>query len=89
MKVLADNKRARFDYEILETIEAGIVLKGFETKAAKAGKINLAGSYARVKGNEVWLINANIQPNQTKCLKILAGRCPYTLWPEGIGKLGL
>ena len=66
MKILANNKRVHFDYEILETIEAGISLKGFEVKAAKAGKINLAGSYARVKGNEVWLINADIQPYQPK-----------------------
>ena len=66
MKLLAQNKQAKFDYTILETIEAGISLKGFEVKAAKAGKINLAGSYARVKGNEVWLINADIQPYQPK-----------------------
>lgn len=66
MKALAENRQARFDYEILETIEAGIVLKGFETKAAKAGKINLSGSHARIRGNEVWLINATIQPYQPK-----------------------
>ena len=66
MKVLAVNKQARFDYEILKTIEAGIELKGFEVKAAKSGKINLSGSYARVKKNEVWLINADIQPYQPK-----------------------
>ena len=64
MKKLAENRQAKFDYKILETIEAGIVLKGFETKAAKAGKMNLTGSYARIKGNEVWLINATIQPYQ-------------------------
>jgi len=66
MKVLAENRQAKFDYEILETIEAGIELLGFEVKAAKAGKINLTGSHARVKGNEVWLINATIQPYQPK-----------------------
>ncbi len=66
MKNLALNKRARFDYEILETIEAGISLLGFEVKATKAGKINLSGSYAQVKGNEVWLINATIGPYQPK-----------------------
>jgi len=66
MKSLAENRQAKFDYEILETIEAGISLLGFEVKAAKAGKMNLTGSYARVKGNEVWLINATIQPYQPK-----------------------
>jgi len=64
MKALAENKKVRFDYSILETIEAGMVLNGFEVKAAKSGKMNLTGSYARVKGNEVWLINASIQPYQ-------------------------
>ncbi len=64
MKALAENRQARFDYSILETIEAGIVLFGFEVKAVKSGKMNLTGSYARVKGNEVWLINASIQPYQ-------------------------
>lgn len=64
MKPLAENRQAKFDYAILETIEAGIVLNGFEVKAAKSGKMNLTGSYARVKGNEVWLINATIQPYQ-------------------------
>jgi len=66
MKVLAQNRQAKFDYEILETIEAGIALKGFEVKAAKAGKINLTGSYARIKGTEVWLINSTVQPYQPK-----------------------
>lgn len=64
VKTLAENKKARFDYSILETIEAGIVLYGFEVKAVKSGKMNLTGSYARVKGNEVWLVNASIQPYQ-------------------------
>ncbi len=64
MKALAQNKKAKFDYSILETIEAGIVLQGFEVKAVKSGKMNLTGSYARVKGNEVWLVNASIQPYQ-------------------------
>jgi len=64
MKTLANNKKANFDYKFLETIEAGIELRGFEVKAVKSGKMNLTGSYARVKGNEVWLINASIQPYQ-------------------------
>jgi len=60
MKVLAENKQAKFDYKIIQTHEAGVELLGFEVKAAKSGKMNLAGSYARVKGNQVWLINATI-----------------------------
>ena len=66
MKELAKNRTATFDYEILEKFEAGIELLGFEVKAVKSGKMNLTGSYARIKGTEVWLINAGIQPYQPK-----------------------
>ena len=64
MKALAENRKVKFDYTVLETIEAGIVLSGFEVKAVKSGKMNLTGSYARIKGNEVWLVNSSIQPYQ-------------------------
>jgi len=64
MKILAENKRARYDYEILETYEAGLVLYGFEVKAIKTGHISLAGSYVVAKGNELYLINALIPPYQ-------------------------
>ncbi len=61
---LAENKRARFDYEILETYEAGIELLGLEVKAVKAGKVSLAGSFAVPRGAEIWLINMDIAPYQ-------------------------
>lgn len=64
MSDLAVNRRAYFDYEILETYEAGIVLFGFETKAVKTGRINLAGSFAVIKNNEAWLLNASIPAYQ-------------------------
>lgn len=64
--VITTNKRAYFDYEILETFEAGIELKGFEVKAIKSGRINLAGSYAIVRNNQIWLLNADIPPYQPK-----------------------
>lgn len=64
MQILALNKKANFDYEIFEKFEAGIVLSGFETKAAKAGKFNIVGSYGQIKNGEVWLINASIDPYQ-------------------------
>jgi len=66
MKVLAENKRARFDYQILETFEAGIVLNGQEVKAAKEGKASLKGAFLVFKGEEPYLINANIPPYQPK-----------------------
>lgn len=64
MKEIARNKRAYFDYQILDKIEAGIELKGFEVKAVKSGRVNLAGSYANLKSGEVNLINADIPPYQ-------------------------
>ncbi|KKW46675.1 MAG: SsrA-binding protein [Parcubacteria group bacterium GW2011_GWB1_56_8] len=63
---LAENRRARFDYDIIETYEAGIELTGQEVKSAKAGHINLSGSYAVVRNNEVWLLNAQIPAYQPK-----------------------
>lgn len=60
------NKKAYFDYEILDTIEAGIVLLGYEVKSVRAGKANIAGAYAKVYGGDVWLVNATIAPYQEK-----------------------
>jgi len=54
------NKRAKFDYQILEKYEAGIVLSGGEAKAVRTGHVNLTNSYAKILGNEAYLINANI-----------------------------
>lgn len=60
----AINRRASFDYEILETFEAGIELRGFEVKAIKSGRVNLLGSFVIVRNNEAWLINASIPAYQ-------------------------
>ena len=66
MPKLAENKKALFDYEILNKFEAGIVLRGFEVKATQKGLLNLRGSYLTIKNEEVFLIGANISPYQTK-----------------------
>ncbi|MEK9154643.1 MAG: SsrA-binding protein SmpB [Patescibacteria group bacterium] len=66
MPMITTNKRAYFDYNILETFEAGLELKGFEAKSIKNGRINLAGSYAIIRQNEAWLINADIPAYQPK-----------------------
>ena len=58
-KLIAENRRARFDYELLERLEAGLVLSGTEVKAARAGKVTLAGAYAEVRGGEAWLVGAS------------------------------
>lgn len=60
----ANNPRAKFDYEILDTIEAGLVLRGHVVKAIKAGKASIKGAYVRIRGDEAWLIGANIAPYQ-------------------------
>jgi len=59
-KVVADNRKARFHYEIGDTFEAGIVLTGSEVKSLRAGKATIAESYADARGGELWLINSNI-----------------------------
>lgn len=64
MAALSENRKAWFDYQILETVEAGIELKGFEVKAVKAGNMSIAGAFAVVRGNELWLVGANIAPYQ-------------------------
>lgn len=64
MSTLAKNKRAYFDYTILETYEAGVVLHGFEVKAGKLGHVSLQGAYVTIKDNEAYLLNAHISPYQ-------------------------
>jgi SsrA-binding protein len=60
MAEIVHNPKARRDYQILETFEAGIVLKGSEVKALRAGKVQIADAFARVERNQVWLYNAHI-----------------------------
>lgn len=62
IKVLAENRRARHDYHLLERYEAGLVLTGTEVKSARAGKIQLRDGYAEIAGNEAWLVNVHIAP---------------------------
>lgn len=58
--VLAQNKKARHDYNILETIEAGLVLTGTEIKSVRASRINLKDGYAQIHNGEAWLMNVHI-----------------------------
>ena len=59
-KTVADNRRARFDYSIEDTFEAGLALQGTEVKALRGGQATIAESYAEVRDGEVWLVNSNI-----------------------------
>jgi len=66
MPTFSENRQAHFRYEIMEKFEAGIELRGFEVKAIKTGRVNLAGAHIIVRGNEVYLINADVAPYQPK-----------------------
>lgn len=59
-KLVADNRKARFSYEILDTLEAGLMLQGTEVKALRLGQANIQESYAAVEDGEIWLINSHI-----------------------------
>ncbi|MEW5783505.1 MAG: SsrA-binding protein SmpB [Bacillota bacterium] len=61
-KLISSNRKARHDYHIDETFEAGIVLTGTEVKSVRAAKVNLKDSYARVEGGELFLYNMHISP---------------------------
>ena len=59
-KVVATNRRARFDFQVEETYEAGLSLTGSEVKSLRSGKAAIAESYADTRGGEIWLVNSNI-----------------------------
>lgn len=61
-RLIAENRKARHDYHVLDTWEAGVVLLGTEVKAIREGRVNLRDSYARVDNGEVWLMNVHISP---------------------------
>jgi len=61
-KTIAVNRRARHDYDVLETYEAGLALTGSEIKSVRAGRVNLRGGYARIKDGQAWLIDVHISP---------------------------
>jgi SsrA-binding protein len=61
-RIVATNRRARFDFEITETFEAGIVLSGSEVKSLRGGHVSLSEAYARIDGSEVWLENMHVAP---------------------------
>src|SRR3990167_3182822 len=60
----AENRKARFDYEVLEKYEAGIEFLGMEVKSVRSGRMSLEGSFVIVRGGEAYLMNANIPPYQ-------------------------
>lgn len=65
VKLISDNRQARYLYEILSTYEAGIQLTGTEIKSIRMGRINLRDGYALIRNNEAWLINVHISPYES------------------------
>ena len=65
VKIISDNRQARYLYEILETYEAGIELTGTEVKSIRMGKVNLRDGYALIRNGEAWLSNVHISPYET------------------------
>lgn len=80
MTEYANNPKAGFDYEILETLEAGIVLKGYEVKSIKTGKVSIKGAYVKIINEEPFLIGATISPYQ-------AANMPESYDPQASRKL--
>ncbi len=69
-KVIAENRRARYDYAIEDDVECGIILEGSEVKALREGGTNIAESYAAVEDGELWLVNSYVPPySQAKMFK--------------------
>jgi SsrA-binding protein len=64
-KIVSDNRQVRYQYEILETYEAGIALQGTEVKSIRAGKVNLRDGFALIRKGEVWLMNVHVSPHET------------------------
>jgi SsrA-binding protein len=62
MRVLTDNRKARHDFQVLDQLEAGIVLTGTEVKSCRARNLSLADAYAKADNGELWLVNAHIAP---------------------------
>ena len=65
IKIVSDNRQARFQYEILETYEAGIELRGTEVKSIRAGRVNLRDGFAQIRDGEAWLFNVHVSPHNT------------------------
>jgi len=61
-KIIASNRKAKFEYFLLDQFEAGIVLRGSEIKSIRARKVSIAEAYVQIKDNQAWLLNANISP---------------------------
>jgi SsrA-binding protein len=97
-KIIATNRKAKFEYFLLEHYEAGIALKGSEIKSIRAGQISITEAYVQVNGSNAWLVNANISPydpasrenhDPIRNRRLLLNRREINEIVEGIQKKGL
>ena len=97
-KLIAENRRARFDYAIEDDIETGIVLTGSEVKSLRGGQSNIAESYASVEDGELWLINSYIAPytqagvfghDERRRRKLLVSKRELSRLWQAIGRSGM
>ncbi|MFA7433890.1 MAG: SsrA-binding protein SmpB [Gemmobacter sp.] len=97
-KIIAENRRARFDYAIEDDIEVGIVLTGSEVKSLRTGQSNIAESYASVEGGELWLVNSHIAAykqagvfghEERRRRKLLVSRKELSRLWQAIGREGM
>ena len=97
-KLIAENRRARFDYHIEDDLEAGIVLQGAEVKSLRAGGSNIAESYASVEKGELWLINSYFAPyaqaktwghEERRHRKLLVSRKQLARLHSAVGREGM
>ncbi|WP_104696176.1 SsrA-binding protein [Helicobacter salomonis] len=96
MKEIARNKKAFFDYEILETLEAGIVLVGSEVKAIRAGKVNLKDNFVKIMRGEAFLFGVHIahletanvyyKPDEVRARKLLLHKKQLIKWAQEVGQ---
>lgn len=97
-RIIAENRRARFDYAIESDIEVGIMLTGSEVKSMRTGQTNIAESYATVEGGELWLINSYVAPykqagvfghDERRRRKLLVSRKELSRLHQAIGREGM
>jgi SsrA-binding protein len=98
LRRIAENRRARFEYEVLEELECGIVLQGTEVKSLRAGKASIQEAYAMIKGGELWLLKCTIpeyaQGNvhnhvPTRERKLLASKREIASWHAKVKEKGV
>ncbi len=98
LRLVAENRKARRDYEVLDRLEAGLALRGTEVKSVRAGRISLAEAYVKVRGDGLWLVGAHIEEyshgnihnhEPTRPRRLLVHRREWLRWAQKAREKGL